>query len=91
MRLVLAVFRLPPLHFASEAFHVPKALSSIEILGVCLVAPLDLTVHWRTSWRDVTVRDAEIRKMRGGLWSKRRVVVRLDSLEGKGKMLSTFP
>ena len=37
------------------------------------------------------MRNAEIRKMPGELWSERRVVVRLDFLNGEGKMLTNFP
>jgi len=35
------------------------------------------------------MRNTEIRKMPGELWSERRV--RLDSLNGEGKMLTNFP
>ena len=55
------------------------------------MAPLDLAVHLRASGRDVAVRDAEIGKMPGELRSERRVVVRLDSLDSEGKMLTNFP
>jgi hypothetical protein len=64
--------------------------SLVELLGVRLVASLDLPVHLRAAWGYVLVRDAEIGKMPGELRSKRRAVVGLDFLNGKGEMLPDF-
>ncbi len=37
------------------------------------------------------MRNAEIGKMPGELWSERRVIVCLDFLDGERKMLTNFP
>ena len=91
MRSILVVFCFPPLQFSSQIFLVPEVLSSIELLGVGLVAPLHLAVYLGASGRDVAVRNAEVRKMPGALWSERRIVIGLDLLDGQGKMLTNFP
>jgi hypothetical protein len=69
---------------------MPKVISSIELFSVGLVAPLDFAVYLRAPGRDVPVRDAEISKMPSELWSERRVIVGLDSLNGEGEMLTNF-
>jgi hypothetical protein len=63
----------------------------IELFRICFVAALDLAVHVGASWRDVAVRDAEVGEMPGELWSKRRAVIGLNFLNGKGEMLPDFP
>ena len=70
---------------------MPEVPSSIELLRVRLVASLYLAIDLWASGRDVAVRNAEIRKMPSELWSERRVVIRLDFLDGEGKMLTNFP
>ena len=64
--------------------------SLIELLGICLVAALYLAVHFGASGRYVAMSDAEIGKMPGELWTERRVVIGLDFLDGKGKMLTNL-
>ena len=64
-----------------------EAPSPIELLGIGFMAALDLAVDFWASWRDVPVSDAEIGKMPGELWSKRRAVIGLNFLNGKGEML----
>jgi hypothetical protein len=90
MRSILIVFYLPPLQLSSKIFFMPEVPSSIELLRVCLVTPLYLAVNLWASWRDVAVRNAEIRKMSSELRSKRRVVIRLDSSDDEGKMPTNF-
>jgi hypothetical protein len=70
---------------------MPEVPSSIELFRVCLVASLCLAVYLRTSGGDVPMRNAEIRKMPGELWSERRVIVCLDFLDRERKMLTIFP
>jgi hypothetical protein len=85
MRAILVVFGFPRLQFSRQFFVMPKVL-----LRVCFVAPLHFAVHLRTSGRDAAVGNAEIGKMPGELRSERRVVIRQDSLDGEGKMLTNF-
>jgi len=42
---ILVVFGFPPLQLSSQIFLMPKVLSSIELLRVCLVAPLHFAVQ----------------------------------------------
>jgi hypothetical protein len=91
MRSILVVLRFPTFQFSSEVFFVLKAPPSIELFRVCLVTSLYLAIYLWASGRDVPMRNAEIRKMPGELWSERRVIVRLDFLNGEGKMLTNFP
>ena len=88
---ILVVFCFPPLQLSSKIFLMPEVPSSIELLRVRLVASLYLAIDLWASGRDVAVRNAEIRKMPSELWSERRVVIRLDFLDGEGKMLTNFP
>ena len=69
---------------------MPEVSSSIELFRVGLVTPLHLAVYLRASGRDMPMRDAEVGKMPGELWSERRVIVGLDFLDGEGKMLTNF-
>ena len=55
------------------------------------MAPLDLPVHLRAARRYVLVRNAEIGKMPGELWSERRAVIGLNFLNRERKMLADFP
>ena len=64
-----------------------EMLSLIELLGIGLMASLDLTVHLRAARRYVFVGNAEVGKMSGELWSERRTVIGLDSLNGEGEVL----
>ena len=86
----LVVFRFPALQFSGQVFFVTKILSSIELFGIRLVAPLDLAVDLRTSRRDMAMRDAEIGKMPSELRSERGIVIGLNLLDGKGKVLTNF-
>jgi hypothetical protein len=88
---ILVVLCFPPLQLSSKIFLMPEVPSSIELLRVRLVASLYLAIDLWASGRDVAVRNAEIRKMPSELWSERRVVIRLDFLDGEGKMLTNFP
>jgi len=91
MRSILVVLCFPPLQFSSQIFFVPEISSSIELFRICLVTSLHLAIYLRTSGRDVPMRNAEIGKMPGELWSERRVIVCLDFLDGERKMLTNFP
>ena len=64
-------------------FEMP---SLIELLRISFMAPLDLSVHLRAPGRYVPVRDAEIGKVPGELWSERRAVISLNFLNDEGKM-----
>ena len=55
------------------------------------MTPFHLAVYLWASGRDVPMRNAEIGEMPGELRSERRVIVCLDFLDGKRKMLSNFP
>ena len=68
-----------------------KISSSIELLRICFVAALDLAMDFWASWRDVAMRDAEVGQMPGELWPKRRAVIGLNPLNGKGEMFPDFP
>jgi hypothetical protein len=65
--------------------------SLIELLRVHLVAAFYLAVDLGASGRDAAVRNAEIRKVPSELRGERRVIVRLDFVDGEGKMLADFP
>ena len=69
-------------------FEMP---SLVELLRIGFMAPFDLPVHLRATWRYVFMRDAEIGKVPSELWSERRPVIGLNLLNGKGKMLADFP
>ncbi len=88
---IFVAFRFPPLQFSSQILLMPKVPFPIKLLGVCLVAALDLAVHLWASGRDVTVRNAEIAKMPGALRPERRVVIGLDFLNREGEMLTDPP
>ena len=68
-----------------------EVTSSIELFRVCLADPLRLAVYLRASGRGVPVRNAEIGKMPGELWSERRVIVCLDFVDSDREMLTNFP
>jgi len=68
-------------------FEMP---SLVELLGIGFMTSFDLPVRLRAAWRYVFVRDAQVRKMPGELWSERRAVIGLDLLNGKGKMFPDF-
>jgi hypothetical protein len=85
---ILVVFGFPFLEFSSQIPFMFEMPSLIELLGIGFIASLDLTVHLRAARRYVFVGNAEIGKMPGELWSERRTVIRLNFLNGEGKMLS---
>ncbi len=91
MRSILVVFCLPLLQVPSKIFVMPELPSAIELLRVCLVTLRNLAVHLWASGRDVAVRNTEISKVSSELWSQRRVVIRLDCLDGERKMLTNSP
>lgn len=68
-------------------FEMP---SLVELLGISFMTSFDLPVHFGAAWWYMFVRDAQVRKMPGELWSERRAVIGLDFLNGKGKMLPDF-
>jgi hypothetical protein len=67
-----------------------EQLSSIELLRIGFMTPLDLSVHFRAFLRDMAMRNAQIRKMPSELKAEGRVVVRLNLLDSKGEMLSNL-
>jgi hypothetical protein len=69
MRSILVVFRFPLFQFSSRVFFVPEISSSIELFRICFVAAFDLAVDFWASASDVLVRNTEVRKMPGELWS----------------------
>ena len=91
MRSIFVVFCFPLLQLSSKIPFMSEAPSLIELFRVRLVAPFYLAVDLRASGRDMPMRDAEVRKMPGELWSERRVIVGLDFVDGEGKMLTDFP
>lgn len=91
MRSILVVFGFPPLQFSSKVSFMLEVPALIELPRICLVAPLYLAIHFGASRRYVAMRDAEVGKMPGELWSEGRVVIGLDFLDGEGERLSNFP
>jgi hypothetical protein len=87
MRPIFVVFGFPSFKLSSKIPFVFEMPSLIELLRIGFMAPLDLSVHLRATWRYVPVRDAEIGKMPSELWSERRTVIGLNVLNGEGKML----
>src|SRR4029434_10200179 len=81
---------LPFLELSSKIPFMFEMPSLVELLGIGFMTSFDLPVHLRAAWWNVFVRDAQVRKMPGELRSKRRAVIGLDFLNGKGKMLSDF-
>lgn len=69
-------------------FEMP---SLIELLRIGFMASLDLPVHFRTTWRYVPVRDAEVGKVPSELWAERRAVIGLNFLNREGEMLLDLP
>ncbi len=69
-------------------FEMP---SLIELLRIGFMAPFDLPVHLRATGRYMFMRDAEIGKVPGELWSERRAVIGLDLLDREGEMLLDLP
>jgi hypothetical protein len=70
---------------------VPEISSSIKLFQICFVAALDLAVDFWASGRDAAVRNAEVGKVPGKLWPKRRAVISLNFLNGKEEMVPDFP
>jgi len=91
VRAILVVFGFPFLELSSKIPFMLEMLPLIELLGVGLMTPLDLSVDLRAARRYVFVGDAEVGKMPGELWSERRPVIGLNSLNGEGEMLPDFP
>lgn|ERR1022692_1057651 len=87
---IFVVFGFPFLEFSDQIPFMFETPSLIELLRVGLVASLDLPIHLRAARRYVFVGNAEIGKMPGELWPKRRAVIGLNSLHGEGEMLSDF-
>ena len=87
---ILVAFGFPFLEFSSQIPFMFEMPSLIELLRVSFMASLDLTVHLRAARRYVFVRNAEIGKMPGELWSERRAVINLNLLNGEGEMLPDF-
>ncbi len=90
MRPIFVVFGLPSFELSSKISFMFEVLSLVELLRIGFMAPLDLPVHLRATWRYVPVRDAEVRKVPRELWAERRAVIGLDFLNGKGEMLPDF-
>ena len=90
VRSVLVVFGFPVLQFSSQIPFMFEMPSLVELLGVGLVASLDLPVQFRTARRYMLVGDAEIGEMPGELGSERRAVIGLNLLNGEGEMLANF-
>src|ERR1700733_8244875 len=84
---ILVVFGFPFLEFSSQIPVMFEMPSLVELLGVGLVASLDLPIHLRAARRYVFVGNAEIGKMPGELWPKRRAVIGLNLLNSEGKMI----
>jgi hypothetical protein len=61
-------------------FEMP---SLVELLRIGFMAPLDLPVHLRATWRYVPVRDAQVRKVPGELWSERSPTNQLRTINGR--------
>ena len=87
MRPIFVVFGFPSSKLSSKIPFMLGMPSLIELLRIGFMAPLDFPVHLRAAWRYVPMRDAEIGKMPGELWSERRAVIGLNFLNGEGKML----
>ena len=87
---IVVVFGFSFLEFSSEIPFMFEMPSLIELLRVGFMASLDLTVHLGAARGYVFVGNAEIGKMPGELWPKRRAVIGLNSLHGEGEMLSDF-
>ena len=90
MRSALVVFGFPAFEFAGQIPSIVKPSSLVELLRIGLVAALHLAVDLRTSGRNVAVRDAEVGKVPGELWSEGGAVIGLNFLNGEGEMLSDF-
>jgi hypothetical protein len=78
MRPVFVVCGRPLFQLSSKILFVFELPSLVELLRIGLVASLDLSVQLRTARRNVFVRNAEIGKMPGELWSERRAVIGLN-------------
>ena len=87
MRPILVVFGLPSLELSSEISFMFEMPSLVELLRIGFMAPLDLSVRLRAARRYVFMRNAEIGKMPGELWSERRAVIGLNLLNGEREML----
>src|ERR1700722_15495603 len=87
MRPIFVVFGLPSFELSSKIPFMFEMPSPVELLRVGLVASLDLAIHLRAARRYVPMRNAEVGKMPGELWSERRAVIGLNLLNGEGEML----
>jgi len=87
---ILVVFPLPMFELAGEILPAPAGSAFLKFFSVGLVAPLNLSVYLRATWRNVVVRDAEIGEVPGELRPKGRVVVCLNPVDREGEMLSDF-
>ena len=87
---ILVVFGLPSLELSSKIPFMFEMPPLIELLRIGLMTSLDFPVHLRASRRYVPVGNAEVGKMPGELWSKRRAVVGLNFLNCEGEMLPDF-
>jgi hypothetical protein len=87
---IFVVFGLPSLELSSKISFMFEMPSLVKRLGIGFMTSFDLPVHLRAARWYVFVRDAQVRKMPGELWSERRAVIGLDFLNGKGKMLPDF-
>ena len=67
---IFVVFRLPSLEFSSKISFMFEMPSLVELLRIGFMAPLDLPIHLRATWRYVPVRDAEVRKVPSELGSE---------------------
>src|ERR1700678_3315239 len=91
MRPIFVVFGLPSLQLSSKIPFMFEMPSLVELLRIGFIASFDLPVHLRAAWRNVPVRNAEVRKMPSELWSERGAVVGLGFLNSKGEMILDLP
>jgi len=87
MRPIFVVFGLPSFELSSKIPFMFEMPSLVELLRIGFMAPLDLPVHFRATWRYVPVRDAEVGKVPSELWSERRAVIGLNFLNREGEIL----
>ena len=91
MRPIFVVFGLPFLQLSSKIPFMFEMPSLVELLRIGFMAPFDLPVHLRATWRYVFMGDAEIGKVPSKLWSERRAVIGLNFLNREGEMLLDLP
>lgn len=82
---------LPTFSVFELGLFVLEIYSSIKLFRICFVAAFVLAVDFWASRRDVAVRNVEVGMMPGKLWPKRRAVVGLNFLNGKGEMVPDSP